>query len=61
MAEIEDRNKIKITPLISDIDRRAEAMRNNPPPASIALHIPTKDEIKKKSLDDMLKRIKARG
>lgn len=60
MSEIEDKNKIKITPLISDIDRRAEAMRNNPP-ASTALHIPTKDEIKKKSLDDMLKRIKARG
>lgn len=60
MAEIEDKNKIKITPLISDIDRRAEVMRNNPSPSS-ALHIPTKDEIKKKALDDMLKRIKLRG
>jgi len=61
MAEMEDKNKIKITSLISDIDRRAEHMRNNPQPASTALHIPTKDEIKKKSLDDMLKRIQARG
>ena len=57
---MEDKNKIKITSLISDIDRRAEVMRNNPP-APAASHIPTKDEIKKKSLDDMLKRIKARG
>lgn len=61
MTAIEDKNKIKITPMISEIDRHAELMRNNPPPASTASHIPTKDEIKKKSLDDMLKRIKARG
>jgi|GEM_PF-1938287 len=61
MAEFEDKTKIKITSLISDIDRRAEVMRNNPPASSNASHIPTKDEIKKKSLDDMLKRIKARG
>ena len=60
MAEFADKNKIKITPMITEIDRRAEIMRNNPP-VSTALHIPTKDEIKKKSLDDMLKRIKARG
>lgn len=61
MAALEDKNKIKITSLISDVDRRAEIMRNNPPPSTTASHIPTKDEIKKKSLDDMLKRIKARG
>ena len=59
MAETEDKNKIKITSLISDRDRKM-----NMPQSEIHLnasHIPTKDEIKKKALDDMLKRIKSRG
>ncbi|MBU4245453.1 MAG: hypothetical protein ABIF85_04280 [Nanoarchaeota archaeon] len=59
MAAIEDKNKIKVIPLISEMDRRAELMRNTAP-TNIS-HIPTKDEIRKKSLDDMLKRINSRG
>lgn len=59
MAEIEDKNKIKITPLISDRDRKMNMPQSEIPLS--ASRIPTKDEIRKKSLDDMLKRIKARG
>lgn len=57
MAAIEEKNKIKIIPLISDADRKMNAQRSDAPAAP---HIPTKDEIKKKALADMLKRVASR-
>lgn len=59
MAASEDKNKVKITPLISDTDRKFGVPRTEVQLSQA--HIPTKEEIRKKSLDDMLKRIRDRG
>ncbi len=57
MSMEDSKNKVKIVPLISDMDRQFGI----PKPETSVGHIPTKDEIRKKALDDMLRRIRERG
>ncbi len=55
----EDKTKVKVVPLISERDRKLGM-----PSSEVHLgnsHIPTKAEMKKKCLEDMLKRIQERG
>ncbi len=55
----EEKDKIKIISLISDMDRKLGTPRSEVPISTS--HIPTKDEMKKKALEDMMKRINERG
>ncbi|VVB59235.1 Uncharacterised protein [uncultured archaeon] len=57
--EEDSKTKIKIVPLISEMDRKLGMPRSEVPIGNS--HIPTKAEMKKKSLEDMLKRIQDRG
>lgn len=55
----EEKDKIKIIPLISDMDRKLGTPKSEVPISTS--HIPTRDEMRKKALDDMMKRINGRS